>query len=90
MFNNYESAEFSRAGGDEARRLARIMSRCWTSFARSGNPNNSITPFWRRINSGEGHTMIFGRDIHLVGYPDLELMQLLEPERTGDIILYNQ
>ncbi len=34
--------------------------------------------------------MIFGRDIHLVGYPDLELMQLLEPERTGDIILYNQ
>lgn len=90
VFNNYESAEFSRAGGDEARRLARIMSRCWTSFARSGNPNNSITPFWRRINSGEEHTMIFGRDIHLVGYPDLELMQLLEPERTGDIILYNQ
>lgn len=90
IFNNYDEAEFSRAGGDEARRLARIMSKCWTSFARSGNPNNSITPFWRRINPGEGHTMIFGRDMHLVGYPDLALLQLVEPKFTGNIVLYNQ
>ena len=90
IFNNYEMAEFSRAGGDEARRLARIMSRCWVSFARSGNPNNSITPFWRRISPGEGRTMIFGRDMHLVGYPDLPIMQILEPQYTQDIVLYEE
>lgn len=88
VFNNYDKAEFSRAGGDEARRLARIMSRCWATFARSGNPNNSITPFWRRISPGEGRTMIFGRDMKLVGYPDLPLMQLTEPGYTDDIVLY--
>jgi len=87
VFNNHELAEFSRAGGNEARRLARIISRCWTSFARSGNPNNSITPFWRRINLGEGHTMIFDRDVRLEAYPDLPLMQILEYENVNDIHL---
>ena len=87
VFNNQELAEFSRAGGNEARRLARIISRCWTSFARSGNPNNSITPFWRRINLGEGHTMIFDRDVRLEAYPDLPLMQILEYENVNDIHL---
>ncbi|MDE6109876.1 MAG: carboxylesterase family protein, partial [Muribaculaceae bacterium] len=75
--------------GDEARRLARIMSRCWTTFARTGNPNNSITPFWRRIAPGEGRTMLFGRDLQLVGYPDLPLIQITEPEYTSDIVLYD-
>lgn len=90
MFNNYELAEFSRAGGEEARRLSRIMSRCWTSFARSGNPNNSITPFWRRINLGDGHTMVFDAESHLESYPDLRLMKLLEPENVKDITLNNE
>ncbi|MDE6487010.1 MAG: carboxylesterase family protein [Muribaculaceae bacterium] len=90
MFNNYELAEFSRAGGADARRLSRIMSRCWTSFARSGNPNNSITPFWRRINLGYGYTMIFDSETHLETYPDLRLMQLLEPENVKDIELNNE
>ncbi|MDE6544369.1 MAG: carboxylesterase family protein [Muribaculaceae bacterium] len=89
IFNNYDLAEFSRAGGDEARRLARIMSRCWATFARTGNPNNSITPFWRRISPGEGRTALFGRDIQIVGYPDLPLMQLAEPKYTSDIVLYD-
>lgn len=90
MFNNYELAEFSKAGGEEARRLSRIMSRCWTSFARSGNPNNSITPFWRRINLGDGHTMVFDTETHLESYPDLRLMKLLEPENVKDIVLNNE
>lgn len=89
VFNNPESAEFSRAGGREAKRLARIMSRCWASFARSGNPNNSITPFWRRVNLNEGHTMIFDRDVRLEAYPDLKLLRLLQPEIVKDIHLYN-
>ena len=90
MFNNYDLAEFSKAGGEEARRLSRIMSRCWTSFARSGNPNNSITPFWRRINLGDGHTMVFDAETHLESYPDLRLMKLLEPENVKDIVLNNE
>jgi len=89
VFNNLDSAEFTRAAGDEAKRLARIMSRCWTSFAKSGNPNNSITPFWRRINQGDGHTMIFDRDVRLETYPDLRLLQLLEPETVRDIKFNN-
>ena len=66
------------------------MSRCWTSFARSGNPNNSITPFWRRINLGDGHTMVFDTETHLESYPDLRLMKLLEPENVKDIVLNNE
>lgn len=87
VFNNYELAPFSAAGGDEARRLSRIMSRCWAYFARSGNPNNSSAPFWRRINVGEGHTMIFDRDTYLDAYPDIDLMRVLEPENVKDIKL---
>lgn len=89
VFNNPETAEFSRAGGSEAKRLARIMSRCWASFARSGNPNNSITPFWRRVNQNEGHTMIFDRDVRLAAYPDLRLMRLLQPELVRGIKVEN-
>lgn len=87
VFNNPENAEFARVGGTEANRLARIMSRCWASFARSGNPNNSITPFWRRINYHQGHTMIFDRDVRLESYPDLRLMRILQPELVKDIQL---
>ncbi|MDE6453173.1 MAG: carboxylesterase family protein [Muribaculaceae bacterium] len=87
IFNNYEDAPFARAGGNEARRLSRIMSRCWATFARSGNPNNSITPFWRRINLGEGHTMVFDRDIHLETYKDLPLMRILHPDIVEGITL---
>lgn len=87
VFGNYNKAEYSLAGGNESRRLSRIMTRCWASFARSGNPNNSITPFWRRINLGEGHTMVFDSDVHLEGYQDLELVRLLHPENVKDIKL---
>ena len=87
VFNNPENAEIARVGGTEANRLARIMSRCWASFARSGNPNNSITPFWRRINYHQGHTMIFDRDVRLESYPDLRLMRILQPELVKDIQL---
>ena len=90
VFGNYEMADFSRAGGNEARRLSRIMARCWASFARSGNPNNSITPFWRRINLGEGRTLIFDSDVHLEGYNDLPLIRLFHKETVKDIEIATQ
>lgn len=85
IFNNPEKATFSRVGGTEARRLARIMSRCWASFARSGNPNNSITPYWRRVNHDQGYTMMFDRDVRLEVASDLELMRILHPEDVKDV-----
>ncbi|MDE6270614.1 MAG: carboxylesterase family protein, partial [Muribaculaceae bacterium] len=89
VFNNPEKAVYSRVGGLEAKRLAKIMSRCWTSFARSGNPNNSITPYWRRVNHDQGYTMIFDRDVHLKTSSDLNLMRIMHPEVVKDIKDYS-
>jgi para-nitrobenzyl esterase len=43
----------------ERPRLAAIMSRAWTSFARSGNPDCEGTPHWPAYEAASRATMLF-------------------------------
>ncbi len=57
----FDNADRSRLTGDAPTRfaLADRMSRTWTAFARSGNPNHESIPGWPCYSLAERPTMIF-------------------------------
>ncbi|MBR4977510.1 MAG: carboxylesterase/lipase family protein, partial [Bacteroidales bacterium] len=46
VFNNADLHASMTGGGEEAIKLAEIMSGAWISFARTGNPNTDRLPEW--------------------------------------------
>ena len=46
MFDNVDKSESMVGHGDEQRALAQQMSAAWLAFARTGNPNNKLSPQW--------------------------------------------
>ena len=50
----------------EERRLSNIMMDAWTSFARTGNPNNDTLPNWKQYNVDSRSTMILDVQPELV------------------------
>jgi len=50
----------ARSGdGENARRMANVMSETFLAFARNGNPNNSVIPEWVQYDLETRSTMIF-------------------------------
>ncbi len=49
--------------------LADKMSLTWTSFAKTGSPNNKLIPNWTAHNTQDRPTMVFDNDTKLVNDP---------------------
>lgn len=47
------------ATGEQAQTMADMMSECFISFARTGNPNNKLIPGWEPYTLPRRQTMIF-------------------------------
>lgn len=58
VFRNLDAMEIV---GDRPDRfeLTDIMSRSWTTFGRTGNPNNAALPYWPSYDLNQRSTMIF-------------------------------
>jgi len=58
-FDNAELCEHMTGGGEAAHMLAGRVSQAWVNFARSGNPNHSGLPAWKRFDANSKTTMVF-------------------------------
>ncbi len=59
VFDNPDLCEHMTGGGEAARALASRVSTAWMNFARTGDPNHSGIPTWKRFNAADKTTMIF-------------------------------
>jgi para-nitrobenzyl esterase len=76
VFNNIQRNEQYNGGTPEAYALAEKMSHTWASFARTGDPNNTMIPKWDPYTSESGVTMIFDNIIEARNHHDKELMEI--------------
>lgn len=71
VFNNIALSEMITGGGERAQKLADVMSKAWTDFARTGNPG------WEAYTPDKGAVMLFDDEPVLTYGHDRELMRLL-------------
>jgi para-nitrobenzyl esterase len=55
--------------GPTAQRMADQMSETFIAFARTGNPNNKLIPFWKKYTLPRRETMVFDVPSHLENDP---------------------
>jgi para-nitrobenzyl esterase len=76
VFNNIHRNEEYNGGTPEAYALAGKVSATWASFARTGDPNNSLIPRWDPYTEESGVTLIFDNTIEARSHHDKELMEI--------------
>jgi para-nitrobenzyl esterase len=59
VFDNSDLCQNMTGGGEAARALGAKVSQAWINFARSGNPNHSGLPQWKRFDATAKTTMVF-------------------------------
>jgi para-nitrobenzyl esterase len=76
-FENVEVARTLLGTDPDLQRLADRMSAAWTSFARSGDPNNSLVPQWPKFDAAQRATMIWNNDTRVENNPHGDLKALV-------------
>lgn len=79
VFNNIERMAQATGGGKDAQVLADKMSRAWTNFAKTGNPNAEGLPQWDAYTRENGKVMIFDNQPEVKQHHDEKLQRLLAP-----------
>ncbi|KAA6210099.1 carboxylesterase/lipase family protein [Avibacterium paragallinarum] len=79
VFNNIDRMKQATGGGAAAHALAAKMSRAWTNFAKTGNPNATGLPQWQPYTRENGNVMIFDNQPEVKQHHDKALMHLLAP-----------
>ena len=74
VFDNADLCENMTGGGESAHLLGSRVSQSWTHFARSGDPNHSGIPEWKRFVPADKTTMVF--DDHCAAIDNLDTKQL--------------
>lgn len=74
VFNNADVHASMTGGGEEAVRLADVMSQAWINFARKGDPNTEALPEWPAYDSDNGATMFFNNECEVKYNHDKELI----------------
>lgn len=79
VFNSVDFAQQHTGGGPEAYALATKVSRAWTQFAHTGNPNHSGVglPNWPAFTAEGGATMMIDDKSEARPHPDAELAKVL-------------
>lgn len=60
VFGTTAAAARTLGTGADLTPMSRIMMATWTSFARTGKPDNALIPHWPRFDDDRGATMMFG------------------------------
>ena len=61
---------------DADRRLADVMGRSWTNFAKTGNPNLAGLPAWHPYTPQNGEMFIFDHQCSVRNNPDRDLQKI--------------
>ena len=86
VFDNVDGGKPMTGSGQDRYALAEKMSRAWTAFAHSGNPNHKGLPNWAAYSAGERATMFFDDECKLVNDPRAEAraaLSALRPPQFG-------
>jgi para-nitrobenzyl esterase len=81
VFDNVDrGGEGLTGGGEDARKLAAVLSEAWVAFAATGNPNNTKSglPEWPPYDSAKRATMIFDTQCKAVNDPQKEQRLVFE------------
>src|SRR5690606_14649113 len=81
VFDNIGRTREMTGGGAQAEALADKMSKAWTNFAKTGNPNHSGLPNWPAYSSANGSTMIFDNVSEVKNHYDKELLDIASGKR---------
>ncbi|MDX8338955.1 carboxylesterase family protein [Draconibacterium sp. IB214405] len=76
VFNNIYRTEEYNGGTPEAYALAEKLSKTWSTFAHTGNPNSDAMPEWEPFTTDSGATMLFDDESELVYNHDKELIEV--------------
>ena len=76
-FENVEAARTLLGTGPDLQRLADRMSAAWTSFAATGDPNNSLIPEWPKFDMAQKATMVWNINTRVENNPHGELKALV-------------
>jgi para-nitrobenzyl esterase len=60
------------------RKVAQTMSRYWTNFARSGDPNGRGLPSWPAFTNTNGRVLSFGDPIKVADVANLSSLTVLD------------
>src|SRR6202040_2982672 len=71
---NQEPWRWSKAD----RKVAPTMSRYWTNFARSGDPNGNGLPSWPAFTSTNSRVLSFGDPIKVADVPNIGSLTVLD------------
>jgi para-nitrobenzyl esterase len=69
VFDHVDDIQFMTGTARDRYALADAMSRAWTAFARTGNPNHSGLPDWPAFDPNRRATMVFGTTSVVVNDP---------------------
>jgi len=64
VFGTAATATSMVGTGPDLASLTQMMIATWSSFARTGNPNNPSIPYWRQYDTDERFTMVLDIDSH--------------------------
>ena len=78
MFGSYDA--LPPFHDDDIPPLSDAMIAAWSSFARTGSPNNDLLPEWRPYKTGDEVTMILDRRFDTRVDYDRKLMDLTWPK----------
>src|SRR5438105_3582039 len=78
VFDNPQEQPDEVGNGPDLQPLADRMSGAWTAFARTGNPNTSLTPKWPAYNTDQRATMIINDEWKVVNDPRHDIRMLMQ------------
>jgi para-nitrobenzyl esterase len=73
-FHNVRDAILG-AGAQAGRRLSGELAACWIAFAKTGDPNNALTPRWPAFDRRNRATLVFGETTHAANDPHRDLRE---------------
>lgn len=76
MFNNAAISSALVGTGEEAQRMAQMMSDAWIAFARSGTPESALLPEWKRYDTTTRYVMELDIEPRLVSDPEREVREI--------------
>ena len=83
VFDNPQEQPDEVGNGPDLQPLAEKVSGAWTAFARTGNPNTSLTPKWPAYNADQRATMIINDEWKVVNDPRHEVRMIMQSLKGG-------